>query len=164
MEIPIKIEGKSLIQLSMWGCILGLLISFGIFYYITKFIIENKQPQYFWILLIIPIGIAIFFIFMMRLISKSWAKWEAYEYKLKEEKCISEVIDQDFKLLQMKIMENEHNMKVRDFNKKLNNNKEKIGEIRWRDVENMAKQALNLKFYNKVYNRDILEKKDKRKF
>jgi len=117
MENPIKVEGRSLTQLTMWFIIACLILSIGLFYYLFRFLMATKPALGYWLILIVPVGFTVYAFKIFSPVAKAWARWESYEYKLQEEKCVSEVVNQDFKLLQMKIMEDEHNMKIRDYNK-----------------------------------------------
>jgi len=41
----------------------------------------------------------------------------------------------------------------------LKKGKKGIEEVKWRKVDEMVKQGLNLEYYKNIYNKDILDKK-----
>jgi hypothetical protein len=85
-------------------------------------------------------------------------KKEMLSDKFLEEQIVHQVIDQDFKLLQMKIMENEENKRINDWNKKPNG---KIEPFIWGNIKGIAKQAFDKDFYEKIYSYRILKGKKK---
>ena len=84
-------------------------------------------------------------------------KKELLSDKLLEEQIVKEVIDQDYKLMQMRILEKEYNMKVKEWNEKYPN--QKFEEFNWRNIECIAKQALDSNFYEKTYGFKIMGNK-----
>ena len=82
---------------------------------------------------------------------------ENLEDKLLEERVVSEILDQDIKLLQIKNLEIDYNLKINQWNKY--NPKRMKNSLEWRTLKKATDQAFDMDFYEKTYGYRMIDKK-----
>lgn len=124
---------------------------------ITRILLTQGFSYGFIVLLIVSIILELAGLFYLVKIIPVLRKREKIEDKLQEEKVVSEILDQDIKLLTIKNLELDYNFKVSEWNKENPSNPK--SPLVWRDMESIAKQVLNSNFYEVTYSDRILNKK-----
>ena len=157
MNFPLSFETRNL-PTFLFTFSLGFIFLLG--YNIGKVLQDMLEKGYSHGLLFVLILFIILLLFGLYAFVKSMPmlrKKELLSDKLLEEQIVKEVIDQDYKLMQMRVLEKEHNMKVKEWNEKHPN--QKFEEFNWRNIEGIAKQALDSNFYEKTYGFKIMGNK-----
>ncbi|MCK4796736.1 MAG: hypothetical protein KAT05_05100 [Spirochaetes bacterium] len=93
-------------------------------------------------------------------------EFEGFEKKLKFEYMVKQILDQDLKLIDIKLKQFEYNEKVRLLNEKdkgISHGTKPLQEIQYRDIKNVVEQALNPNFYEDTYSDMIENSTEKRK-
>lgn len=163
MNLPFNIDTKDLSSFAFFSTVAYLLlVGYNLGESIKNMIIGGYS---FWGLILIIIFLLLLFVGIIYLIVliPVMKRKEILSDKLIQERIINEVIEQDHKLIQMKIMEREHLMKTIEWNRAVKED-EKLGGFKWRTVDSIAKQALDKDFYETTYGVRILgDKKSKQK-
>ena len=158
MKVPINIDTKNISNfLFSFAISFILLLCFEIGKLLKEVILNGWNIYYIIILIIFSLALLISITAFLKMIP-ILRRRELLTDKILEEQAVNEVIDQDFKLLQMKILEREHKMKVDEWNKKNPNNK--FDGFIWRNIESIAKQALDTEFYEKTYGYRLIKQKN----
>lgn len=160
MENPINVNNKSIVSLILYLSFAIIILSIYSFNLWFKMIIANPHSILLWGFFVVIIFYVIFTLIKIKPVISLMTRWEAYEYKIHEEKVVNELIDQDFKLLKMKIMQDEHNMKIFEFNKKHKGDKFQLEGVNWRSIQEISKQANTFDYYKRIYGHDILNSKE----
>lgn len=81
-------------------------------------------------------------------------EFEGLEKKFKFENMVNQILDQDLKLIDIKLKQLEYNEKLRSL-KEIDRSKsfriQELNEVRYRDIQNVVAQALDPNFYENTY-------------
>ena len=159
VEIDFQCTNRFRMSMGFTICMISIVPTFMLLYGSNPKAISMSFAVVFCILLL-PVGL-----FLLRKGYNGLKEFEVIEEKLKFEFMVNQILDQDLKLIHLKIKQLEYNEKVRllkEKNKSTSTGIKDLNEVQLRDIPDIVVQALNPNFYEETY-QDIIKKIRKRR-
>lgn len=155
-EIDFQSTNRFLMSLGTVLVTMSIIVGYSFIYYVRLLL---TQYSLYMLVLAILLGIIFFgfFLFGGNAVRRGYdglKEFEGLEKKFKFENMVNQILDQDLKLIDIKLKQLEYNEKVRSL-KKIDGSKslgiQELNEVLYRDIQNVVAQALDPNFYENTY-------------